>query len=189
VSVAQEACATISFAVRLFTAIDIPDDVRAVLRGLLARLRPLANLRWTSIENLHITTKFIGDWPEARLGEIQTALRQVVAGPVQIALRGLAWFPNQNRPRVLLAQVDAGPELAALASATERALAAAGVPVEDREYRPHLTLARVKDRVQLEALRPAVEQVGALGSFRATAQYLYLSAGGKYTKLGSFALL
>src|SRR5713101_8443752 len=65
---------------RLFTAIDIPEEVRAALRSLLARLRPLANLRWSPVENMHITIKFIGEWPEARLGEIQEALRKVASG-------------------------------------------------------------------------------------------------------------
>jgi len=90
---------------------------------------------------------------------------------------------------VFLAHVEASPELDALASATERALAGVGIAVEDRPYRPHLTLARVKDRVSLEALQRAATQVAPLGSFRATAQHLYLSAGGKYTKLESFAFL
>jgi len=178
-----------SFAVRLFCAIDIPEDVSATLRAMLGRLRPLANLRWTSVEKLHITTKFIGEWPDERLSEIQACLRQVVSAPFQIVLGSLAWAPNRTRPRVFLAHVEASPELDALASATERALAGVGIAVEDRPYRPHLTLARVKDRVSLEALQRAATQVAPLGSFRATAQHLYLSAGGKYTKLESFAFL
>ena len=49
---------------RLFTAIDISVEVREELRRLLNRLRPLAKLNWSPVENMHITTKFIGEWPE-----------------------------------------------------------------------------------------------------------------------------
>jgi 2'-5' RNA ligase len=52
---------------RLFTAIDLPAEVLDPLREFLARLRPLAKLHWSPVENLHITTKFIGEWPEARI--------------------------------------------------------------------------------------------------------------------------
>ena len=48
---------------RLFTAIDLPADVRDRLDKLIARLRPLARINWSPPENLHITTKFIGQWP------------------------------------------------------------------------------------------------------------------------------
>jgi len=46
---------------RLFTAIDIPSDVKAALAALIDRLRPLAKLHWIPVEKLHITTKFIGE--------------------------------------------------------------------------------------------------------------------------------
>ena len=47
---------------RLFTGLDLSGDVLANLANLLARLRPSARIRWTPVENLHITTKFIGEW-------------------------------------------------------------------------------------------------------------------------------
>jgi len=174
-----------TFAMRLFTAIEIPDEVRSALRAVLAYLRPLANLRWSPVENLHITTKFIGEWPEARVAELRSALRQVAMAPIEIAIRGLGWFPNQKRPRVFYAGVESPPELGALAVATERALASIGVPVEDRPYRPHLTLARVKDTAPLNALNNAIANLPGtgFGSFRAVSQHLYLSAGGKYSLL------
>jgi 2'-5' RNA ligase len=49
---------------RLFTAIDLPPEVAGRLDALIAKLRPLANIRWSPAANLHITTKFIGQWPE-----------------------------------------------------------------------------------------------------------------------------
>jgi len=49
---------------RLFTAIDIPTDLTEALRSFVSRLRPTAKISWSPVENLHVTTKFIGEWPE-----------------------------------------------------------------------------------------------------------------------------
>ena len=59
---------------RLFTAIDIPTDLTEALRSFVSRLRPTAKISWSPLENLHITTKFIGEWPEPRLDEMKRAL-------------------------------------------------------------------------------------------------------------------
>ena len=61
---------------RLFTGIDLPEHVHDKLERFLAALRPTAHLIWSPVYNLHITTKFIGEWPEEKLGEVTTALRQ-----------------------------------------------------------------------------------------------------------------
>jgi 2'-5' RNA ligase len=184
---------------RLFTAIEIPpyanddgkDDVKGNLRALLDRLRPLAKLSWARVENLHITTKFIGEWPEARLEEMKRALAAVPSqGAIEIHIRGIGWFPNARNPRVLWTGVHAGEPLKALAHATDAAVSAIGVATEDREYSPHLTLARIRQPLPLDALRKAIDSLESteFGSFVATAFYLYLSAAGKYTKLAQFGL-
>jgi 2'-5' RNA ligase len=176
---------------RLFTAIDIPQKVRATLADLLQQLRPLARLSWSQAEKLHVTTKFIGEWQEARVEEVCAALATITApGPIEIAIRGLGWFPNANRPFVFWAGIEASELLHDLAQATERTLARIGVPVEDREFHPHLTLARVKDKVRLDPLQKALAGLPTqdFGSFRATSFGLYLSAGGKYTRLREFSL-
>ena len=161
---------------RLFTAIDIPPDVKAALATILQRLKPLAKLNWIPAEKLHITTKFIGEWPEERLYELKQALATVKApGPVDIVIRGLGRLPH-----LLYAAVEPNYALTGLAAATDQAVA---VPAEDRAYRPHITLARARKRV------PRIDlDVSAVGSFRAASFALYLSAAGKYTKLQEFPL-
>jgi 2'-5' RNA ligase len=185
---------------RLFTAIDIPADVKAALAALLDRLRPLGTLKWIPVEKLHITTKFIGEWPEERLDELKRALASVKApAPVDIVIRGLG-----RLPRVLYAAVEPNDALTALAAATEQAVEGTGVAAEDRVYRPHVTLARTrkafgKPGTASEFPRSAQSGFGpvadaeirrqslvCIGSFRASSFALYLSAGGKYTKLQEF---
>jgi 2'-5' RNA ligase len=179
---------------RLFTAIDIPADLTEALRSFVSRLRPTAKIAWSPVENLHVTTKFIGEWPGPRLNEMTCALASVQAiGSIEIAVKGLGWFPNERRPRVFWAAVDGGEALRTLARATEDALAELGVPVEKRDYCPHLTLARIRETVALDRLHQALESFPAgcgfdFGSFRATQFFLYLSAGGRYTQLAGFPL-
>src|SRR6185437_4089898 len=97
----------------------------------IGRLRPTAKLSWSPVANLHITTKFVGEWPEARLDELKRALAEVpVPSPFEISIRGLGWFPNPRNPRVFWAGIVAAPELAALAAATDRNTSKLGIPAE-----------------------------------------------------------
>jgi RNA 2',3'-cyclic 3'-phosphodiesterase len=171
---------------RLFTAIDLPEEMLEKVGAFLERLRPQAKLRWADVENLHITTKFIGEWPESRVDEIKTALRGVKqTQSIQISIRGIGWFPDVHRPHVFWAGVEAGEPLAGLAHATDTAVATLGVPAETRAYSPHLTLARVKYSVPLDDL---IKSAGDpdFGTFQPSSFFLYLSSNGKYTKLAEF---
>lgn len=173
---------------RLFTAIDLPAEMLERIGEFLARLRPLAKLRWTPVENLHITTKFIGEWPETRIEEMKSALGGVPrAGPVAVAVRGVGWFPNPRHPRVFWAGIEAGEPLVALARATEQSVARLGVPVEARDYSPHLTLARVKENVRIDDVVAAAGNPD-FGAFQTSSFFLYLSFDGKYSKLAEFPL-
>jgi RNA 2',3'-cyclic 3'-phosphodiesterase len=179
---------------RLFVAIDIPADLKDALRYFVSRLRPTAEIGWSPLDNLHITTKFIGEWPESRLDEMKRTLVSVpIKGAINITVKGLGWFPNPRRPRVFWAGVDGGEPLRALARATEQAVAELGVPIEERVYSPHLTLARIREAIVLDVLHKTLESFPAgcgfnFGSFSATQFFLYLSAGGKYTQLAGFPL-
>jgi RNA 2',3'-cyclic 3'-phosphodiesterase len=186
--------------VRLFVAIDIPEEVKARLEAFVDRLRPTAKLSWSPVQNLHVTTKFIGEWPESKLGEIEQALAAVPPpGLVEIAVRGLGWFPNEKNPRVFWAGIEATESLRKLAEDTEQKLAELGVPVEDRGFHPHLTLARQSRRrgapVPLDRLRETLATLEAdpsnheFGAFQTASFFLYLSRGGKYTRLREFSLV
>jgi len=178
---------------RLFTAIELPPAVRGNLSCLLERLRPAARLRWSPPENLHLTTKFIGEWPEQRLDELKDTLRAVTGfKPIPVALRGLGFFPNPRAPRVFWVGVEAGAALAELARQTDQALARLGVPAETRPFSPHLTLARIKEPAPLGGLQKAIAGLQSLefGEFLAESFWLYLSelrpGGSVYTKLTEF---
>src|SRR5579884_1704502 len=130
---------------RLFTAIDLPPEILLRLDRLLSALRPEALVKWSPLDNLHVTTKFIGEWPEQRVPELHEALQKITRRqPFEVELKGLGWFPNERSPRVLWLGVEGGQPLAKLAKDIEQPLASLGIPPEEREFSPHLTLARIK---------------------------------------------
>jgi 2'-5' RNA ligase len=180
---------------RAFVALDIPESVRASLAALVAKLRAVcATGRWVRIEGLHVTLKFIGEISPEKAGAIMTALAILPSGdPIPINFRGLGFFPNVRRPRVLWAGIEADSELAALAAAVEAALDPLGIAREERAFSPHLTLARFDTPRGLDALHAAVEKAGLLefGSTIAKDFHLYQSVlkpgGAEYTRLATFS--
>jgi 2'-5' RNA ligase len=180
---------------RLFTGLAIPPDINLRLDELVQRLKPLARIRWSPPSNFHITTKFIGAWPEDRLEELKGALAALKgSGVFRIAIRGLGFFPNARRPRIFWSGVDGGNALVQLAAAVDRACATLGVEVEKKAYSPHLTLARIDAPGGLGALYEALTRIASpdFGDFEATALHLYLSQPGRqgsvYTSLAEFPL-
>ena len=84
---------------RLFVAIDISAAVRAALDSFQRMLKPTAKLNWSPVANLHITTKFIGEWPEERLPEMKSALACVrTHGPVEIRVTAEQFAWNIHYP-------------------------------------------------------------------------------------------
>jgi RNA 2',3'-cyclic 3'-phosphodiesterase len=180
---------------RLFTGIDLREEVRERLERLLTLLRPCAHVKWSPVYNLHVTLKFIGEWPEEKLPELEAGLRTVAPRPAVAAdVKGLGWYPNPHHPRVFWVAVQGGDPLVSLAKDVESALAPLGIAVEDRPFTAHLTLARIKEPAPLQALRNAIAQLESVdfGSLQVDRFYLYRSqpgsAGSIYTKLSEYPL-
>jgi 2'-5' RNA ligase len=178
---------------RLFTGIDLREDVRERLERLLMHLRSCAHLKWSPVYNLHVTLKFIGECSEEKLPELEAALRKVgPREPIPAEVKGLGWFPNPHHPRVFWVGVHDGDALAGLAKEIDATLAPLGFPAEDRAFNAHLTLARIKEPAPLQALRSAIAQLESVefGSFLVDRFYLYRSqpgpAGSIYTKLSEY---
>jgi RNA 2',3'-cyclic 3'-phosphodiesterase len=180
---------------RLFTAIDLPPDVVRNLEILLEKLKPTARINWSLPSNLHVTTKFIGEWPEERLEELKRALAGIgPRPPISISVSQLGFFPNARSPRVFWCGVEA-PGLEALAATTEETTASLGIERENRAFSPHLTLARIKERIDLKPLDRTIARLESLefGRFSMDRFHLYQSklypTGSVYTKLAEFPFL
>jgi RNA 2',3'-cyclic 3'-phosphodiesterase len=178
---------------RLFTGLDLPEDVREKLERLLMLLRPCAHLKWSPVYNLHVTLKFIGEWPEEKLPQLEAALRAVATPePIPIEVKGLGWFPNPHHPRVFWVGIQGGETLPALVKEIDKALTPLGIAAEDRAFNAHLTLARIKEPAPLQSLRSTIAALesGEFGAFDVNRFHLYRSqpgpAGSIYTKLSEY---
>jgi 2'-5' RNA ligase len=168
--------------VRCFVAIDLAPDVRAAVARTQAALRaaaPRADVRWADATQFHLTLKFLGAVPDARVAAVSQAVDEAAAvGPIAVAAGGLGGFPSLGRPRVLWVGIARGvAEIAALAAAVDRATAGLGFPPESRPFRGHLTVARVRSPRGLPALVEAVRAAGApdFGAWTVSEVVLYES--------------
>ena len=176
---------------RLFTGIAVPEEAAKELAKFTTKLKTYADLRWTRPEKLHITTAFLGEWPEKRLRELREALHKVATpGPVDLFLARAGWMPSVRFARALYTGVGPYEPLHDLHKATARVLLEIGAELEDRIYRPHVTLARRRGKVNIKKLNDQIEEMDThrLAGFEATAFHLFLSADGKYTKLEEYPL-
>jgi 2'-5' RNA ligase len=125
-----------------------------------------------------VTVRFIGHVDEARATAIMSALRSPIdVPPFDLTVQGVGTFPENRPPRVVWAglgdEVDALPRIEEEVSARVQRC---GVGREDRPYRPHLTIARVKESGGLRA-RPLLKGLEdlALGVSRVEAITLFES--------------
>ncbi|RPH95130.1 RNA 2',3'-cyclic phosphodiesterase [candidate division KSB1 bacterium] len=133
---------------RLFIAIDLPEDWKRLLAqpetsiGWLGR-----GVKWVDPHSTHLTLKFLGEVEEKMLPDIQagmaTACREVESFSMQ--LKGTGVFPNAKMPRVYWVGIDAPPNLMTLQARIEQEMETLGFEKEERAFKPHLTLARIKD--------------------------------------------
>lgn len=132
---------------RLFVAVRFPESVRAAVWDAMAPLRATtASVRWTPVEQLHITLRFLGNVTVRSIPAIEEGLRDAAAAcaPFTLRLGGVGAFPSLRRPRVLWLGADSGPGLQGLYTAVEKALEASGFAPEERRFRAHVTLGRVR---------------------------------------------
>lgn len=135
---------------RCFIAIPLPDEVKAACEAAVAALKPGApTTRWVRPEAMHLTLQFLGNVDRERLPALGAALQETVGTHRSLTLRtdGIERFGNARQPRVFWLDVGGDVDrLAALQAAIVDVTAGFGIEPEDRPFRPHVTLGRVKDR-------------------------------------------
>ena len=147
---------------RLFVALPLPPEIATAV----AALTPaLPGLRPVKPELLHVTLAFVGHVAEELLDSVVAATRAAAASqtPFPVSLAASGRFPEGGKPHVIwLGMTDGAAESAALAGAVRRELASRSVPFDDKPFRPHVTLARVKDdvdRADARAIASAAEKL------------------------------
>jgi 2'-5' RNA ligase len=133
---------------RLFIATSFPAAVTAPMNERAGRVKPrLPPASWVRPEAQHLTFAFLGEQPPAivdtLLPLLETRLTPIAAFDAQ--LRGCGFFPNARHARVGWVGAEPREQFVALASAVRDAVSAAGVTLDGGEFRPHLTLLRIRD--------------------------------------------
>lgn len=135
--------------IRSFVAVELSEESRRLCAALQERLRRgVTGVKWVEPEQFHLTLKFLGDVPRGDVPRVSEALEAAAARlePFTLSLRGAGAFPNQRRARVVWIGVEQGAEeLRRAAAAVEEALGPLGYPPEDRPFRAHLTVGRVRE--------------------------------------------
>lgn len=126
---------------RLFVAVDLPDNVKKQVENLCSGLR---GVRWVKPEQMHLTMRFIGEVNNEQYQRIKTALGQIQFSPFELGLHGVGQFSLKKTPRVIWVGLTESPALADLARQVEKTVVALGFPPEDKPFSPHITLARIK---------------------------------------------
>jgi RNA 2',3'-cyclic 3'-phosphodiesterase len=141
---------------RTFIAIEIPSEIKSALTALQTDLRRAgADVGWTKPENMHLTLNFLGEVDERRIGDVEKACIYSAAEfqPFTLGLGKAGVFPNARQPRVLWAGVAGEIEKAVeMRRLLEERLALIGFEPEEKDFRPHLTIGRVKSNKKTREL-------------------------------------
>jgi RNA 2',3'-cyclic 3'-phosphodiesterase len=169
--------------IRSFIAIPLSPEVQRNARRLLRDLREDKDgVKWVPEDNLHLTLKFLGDVVDREVPQVCQAIRRASATiePFDLEFSSVGGFPTADRPRVIWSGISSGGEqLVELVTALETELAKLGFKPEPRDYRPHLTLGRVRSGSR-SASTEVVERIAryqsrSLGAMPAEQVRLYAS--------------
>jgi 2'-5' RNA ligase len=156
---------------RAFVALTPPQAVLAELAAVVDPLRAAhPDLRWTPTAQWHLTAAFLGEIDERVLPALIERLGRAARRhrPMPLGFEGAGRFGDRVLWIRVGGRVDALRRLAASVAAAARRT---GIAVDDRPYRPHLTLARARPGTDL---RPAVEALRGFGGTPWTADAVHL---------------
>lgn len=134
--------------IRSFLAVELPPHILSKIGEIQDRLRTSrADVRWVKVERIHLTLKFFGNIEEAQIADISSVMEEAAAqkSAFSVSVKGLGAFPSIRNPRVIWLGLDGWEEnLLPLQGEIETGLEAVGFRPEERPFRPHLTVGRVK---------------------------------------------
>jgi len=183
---------------RSFVAIDVPALIRTRLSQFAERNRNLTQYRWVESDSLHVTLNFIGDVTQQDVSSLCRRIESTVQAipPFRVSLKGIGVFPKAERPRVIWAGVESGTqEMLAVYSRVAELLESLQYDRDRHEFRPHVTLARLKRNVPAESDVSAVLAKNLnvdFGEFEAKQVVIYESvlekSGPRYTPMARIKL-
>jgi len=150
--------------IRSFIAVHLPDNVREQISLFESRLKRLdSDVKWIRPNNMHITLKFLGDIKQEQIESIANVMFDTAKPiePFEIIVQGVGAFPNASRPRVLWLGIQSeGKVLENMASELDQMLSRLYFKTDNRVFKPHLTLGRVKSQRKIEEVIQVLFQEG-----------------------------
>lgn len=134
---------------RLFTALDLPDDAKERITKL---QEPGLEVSWISPETMHLTLRFIGDADRDVMKRLSGRFSNIGHPAFALQVKGVGYFPARGKPKVIWAGVGENSKLMRLQEKIEQACRMAGLDPEERTFTPHITLGRVKGASRKEVL-------------------------------------
>jgi 2'-5' RNA ligase len=129
---------------RLLVGLDLPESIKTAL---LASMGGVADARWQTAEQLHLTLRFIGEVDRHQAADIAAALGRVNVRPFEAELGDPGLFDHRGRIDTLWVGVRPAEALTQMAKSVNAALASVGIPPEPRAFRPHITTARGRSMI------------------------------------------
>lgn len=178
---------------RIFLAVDLTDEIRhGLVEHLAATIRRPFPGRPVKPGNWHLTLRFIGPLDEVLYDRMLEGLgREPLGSSFRLGFLGLGAFPRPERATVLVQETGMGTkELASLAERVAAICESIGLPPEERPFRPHLTLSRIRPHQDVRPLIaesspfPLSQEVGPVWVFRSRLQ----RGGAEYERLDAFPL-
>lgn len=175
---------------RLFVGIELPASVRKSLTTLQANY-PTA--RWHPPEALHLTLVFIGQVSEQVARGMAAGLSELACPALALEVKGVGHFGAERKPTVIWAGVETSASLLRLQQCVEQRLLPLGLVADERPYRPHITLARVREGGEVLQQFLHRHREFRLSAFEVDQFCLYVSRGGpegvRYEVIERFSLL
>jgi 2'-5' RNA ligase len=142
---------------RLFIALALPTEVEQKLGQTIVLLKKSqAPVKWVKPENIHLTLRFLSETDPALVPNLKKLIDRIGAesSPLRIVSNKIGAFPNLKRPRVLFAGLDGNDieKMSELAAEIESGVRTLGFEPDERAFRPHLTLGRLRDPRRTEDL-------------------------------------
>ena len=126
---------------RLFVGLELPASLHAEILSIQSGL---PNARWIAPENIHLTLHFIGEIDEDIAEDIDAGLSGIEHSAFDLTIAGVGCFESRNKARAVWLDVAPEPALDHLHAKIEQALIQSGLPPGHRKFKPHVTLARLK---------------------------------------------
>jgi RNA 2',3'-cyclic 3'-phosphodiesterase len=182
---------------RIFIAIKVyPEESFLEMLNCFKSVLRNDNVKWINPENVHLTLAFLGNTEDKVISEIGTMLEKTCksTGQFEMVIRGTGVFRNLNDPRIIWTNIDHSDELLKLDNKILSVLRMMNIKLDDKPFKPHITIGRLKHLNDKEAFKQLTEQYKSVELQKVSVsevilyESILLEKGPKYVPVGKYDL-